>query len=90
MVAKSKTPAKRARKAEARRVMNASRKSAMKTAIKKFESHVADNNIEQARTSFINAVSLIDRNSARGVIHKNKAARKKSRLAKKLNKLVQE
>lgn len=86
-MAKSKTPLKRARRAEARRLRNASQKSAMKTAIKKYEKALADKNIQEAQERLVSATSLIDKTAAKGIIHKNKAARKKSRLAQKLNKL---
>ncbi|NLU50167.1 MAG: 30S ribosomal protein S20 [Syntrophomonadaceae bacterium] len=81
-MAKSRTPAKRARKAEQNRLRNASNISAMKTAIKRFEAAVADNNIELAREKFVKATSMIDKNCAKGIIHKNTAARRKSRLAR--------
>lgn len=87
-MAKSKTPAKRARKAEQNRVRNASNKSAMKTAIKKFEAALADNNIELAREKIRQVASIIDKNVSKGVIHKNTAARKKSRLTKQLQSRV--
>lgn len=86
-MAKSKTPMKRARMAKIRQASNASKKSAMKTAIKKFETAIADNNRSEAEARLIAAISIIDKNAGRGIVHKNKAARTKSRLAKKLNKL---
>ncbi len=86
-MAKSKTPMKRARMAKIRQASNASKKSAMKTAIKKFEAAIADNNRSEAEARLIAAISIIDKNAGRGIVHKNKAARTKSRLAKKLNKL---
>jgi len=82
-VAKSKTPAKRARKAEQNRLRNAANKSAMKTAIKRFEAALADNNLELAQEKLKKAISIIDKNVVKGVIHKNTAARKKSRLVKR-------
>lgn len=87
-MAKSKTPAKRARRAEKRRLINMARKSAMKTAIKKYEAALAEKNVELAKERLIAATSIIDRNAARGIIHRNAAARKKSRLMKKLNALI--
>lgn len=87
-MAKSKTPAKRARVAEKRRVSNMSKKSVMKTFVKKFEAAVAAKDIEGAQSGLIAASSVIDKSAARGIIHKNKAARNKSRLAKKLNQMA--
>lgn len=86
-LAKSKTPMKRARMAKIRQASNMSKKSAMKTAIKKFEAAIADNNRSEAEAKLVAAISIIDKNAGRGIVHKNKAARTKSRLAKKLNKL---
>lgn len=60
-------------------------KTSIKTAIKKFEKAITDGNIEEAEKNLINAVSKLDKAAAKGVIHKNTAARKKSSLYKKLN-----
>ena len=87
-MAKSKTPMKRARTAKIRQASNMSKKSAMKTAIKKFETAVSDKNRSEAEVRLVAATSLIDKNAGRGIVHKNKAARTKSRLAKKLNNLA--
>lgn len=87
-MAKSKTPAKRARQSEMRRKGNMSQKSAMKTVIKKFESAIVDKNITEAENQLVSACSKMDKTAAKGIIHKNKAARKKSRLTRKLNSLV--
>ncbi len=62
-------------------------KSALKTYIKKFEAAIATNNIEDAKTTFTRAQKALDMAASKGVIHKNKASRKKSRLHAKLNKL---
>jgi small subunit ribosomal protein S20 len=88
-VAKSKTPAKRARIAEANRLRNKAQKSRIKTAIKNFEAALANNDVESARTKLLEATSLIDKSVSKGVLHKNTAARKKSALAVKFNNLTQ-
>jgi small subunit ribosomal protein S20 len=82
-VAKSKTPAKRARRAEENRIRNKAYKTRLKTAIKKFEGSLDD--AGTARESLIQVTSLIDKSVNKGILHKNTAARKKSALAKKLN-----
>ncbi|ADI02418.1 MULTISPECIES: 30S ribosomal protein S20 [Syntrophothermus] len=82
-MAKSKTPAKRARKAEENRLRNAANKSAMKTAIKRFEAALASKDLELAQEKLKKAISVIDKNAVKGIIHRNTAARKKSRLAKR-------
>ncbi len=62
-------------------------KSALKTYIKKFEVAVSTNNHEDAKLAFTRAQKALDMAATKGVIHKNKASRKKSRLQTKLNKL---
>ncbi|AYD40996.1 30S ribosomal protein S20 [Clostridium fermenticellae] len=62
-------------------------KSALKTAIKKFLVAVDAKNVEEAKTTFVTAAKSLDMAASKGVIHKNKAARNKSRLASKLNSL---
>ena len=57
----------------------------LKTAIKKFESAVAANNVEEAKALFVKAAKSLDMAAQKGTVHKNMAARKKSRLAAKLN-----
>ena len=59
-------------------------KSALKTAIKKFEAAVASSNTDEANTLFVKVTKALDMAAQKGVVHKNMAARKKSRLAAKL------
>lgn len=84
-MAKSKTPAKRARKAEENRLRNKAYKSRLKTAIKKYESALQEDNQEAARDNLLEVTSLIDKSVNKGVLHKNTAARRKSSLVKKFN-----
>jgi small subunit ribosomal protein S20 len=88
-VAKSKTPAKRARKAEENRLRNKAYKSRLKTAIKKYESALQEENQENAKNNLLEVTSLIDKSVNKGVLHKNTAARRKSSLVKKLNSVGQ-
>lgn len=60
-------------------------KSALKTTIKKFEAAVVGGNLEEAKAAYKNTVKSLDMAASKGIIHKNMAARKKSRLAAKLN-----
>ncbi|MDD4776621.1 MAG: 30S ribosomal protein S20 [Syntrophomonas sp.] len=87
-MAKSKTPAKRARNAEKARVRNKSYKSALKTGIKRFELSLTGDDVDASRDILLKATSLIDKSVSKGILHKNNAARKKSRLTKKLNSIV--
>ncbi len=80
-----KSAIKRVKTSEKRRLQNASRKSAMRTAIKKVESLSEEKNVEGAKTALLDAMKRIDKAAAKGLIHKNAASRQKSRLAKKVN-----
>ena len=61
--------------------------SRMKTAMKKFEKAVKANDKEQAEVELNTAVKRIDKAVSSGLVHKNKAAREKSRLMKKKNEM---
>ena len=63
-------------------------KSALKTTLKKCEAAVAEGNKEQADSAYTAAVKSIDQAVKKGIIHKNNAARKKSSIALKMNKLA--
>lgn len=82
-----KSAIKRVKTNDARRAHNASIKSAMRTAIKKFDALVVNKDVENAKAAFAEASKRIDKAAQRGIIHKNAAARFKSRLAKKLDSL---
>jgi len=71
---------KRARQAETHRQHNAGRRSMMRTYIKRVLAAVEAGNKEEAQTAYNEAVPVIDRSANNGLIHKNKAARFKSRL----------
>jgi len=86
-VAKSKTPAKRARRAEANRVRNKAQKSRLKTAIRKYDATIKEVNVDAAGDNLQQAISLIDKSVSKGIMHKNTAARRKSKLAKKFNQI---
>lgn len=60
-------------------------KSGYRTAIKKFEEAIDAKDVKSAENLFVEATKKIDMACSKGVIVKNTAARKKSRLAKKLN-----
>ena len=57
----------------------------MKTAIKKFEKNVNEANKDEAKNTLNVALQRIDKAKNSGLVHKNKAARLKSRLNKKIN-----
>jgi small subunit ribosomal protein S20 len=88
-VAKSKTPAKRARTAENNRIRNKAFNSKLKTSIKNYEISLTSDNVDAVRENLLQVTSLIDKSVSKGVLHKNTAARKKSSLSKKFNRLAQ-
>jgi small subunit ribosomal protein S20 len=80
-----KSAIKRVNVNEKRRLRNASQKSALRTAVKAFESAAEGKDVDSAKTALVYATKKIDKAATKGLIHKNTANRKKSRLAKKLN-----
>ena len=67
---------------------NKAAKSALKTDIKKFEAAVAEGNRSEAEGAYKVAVKAVDKAAGHGLLHQNNAARKKSSLTLKLNKLA--
>lgn len=63
-------------------------KSALKTTVKKFETAIASGNVEEAKVTYASVVKALDMSVTKGIIHINKAARRKSRLAAKLSALT--
>ena len=82
-----KSAKKRVLIAEARNARNKAEKSALKTAIKKFEAVAAEGNRTEADGAYKVAVKNVDQAVARGVLHKNTAARRKTSMTLKLNKI---
>jgi len=78
---------KRVRHAIKARSANAAKKSEFRTSIKDVLKSISDKNAEQSKKDFIKAVSCIDKLAAKGIIHKNKAARHKARLNSKIKSL---
>ncbi len=88
-MANSTQARKRARQAEEHRQQNASRRSAMRTHVKKVVKSVAAGDREAAEAAYKAAVPMLDSTAGKGLIHRNKAARLKSRLNARLKKLAQ-
>ena len=84
-MAGSKSAQKQARASERRRLRNQSARSRCKTSITKAERFIFSGEIESAQKAVVSAVSSLDRAAEKGIIHSNNAARRKSRLMKKLN-----
>ena len=68
---------------------NKAARSALKTQVKKFEAAVATGNRSEADKEYKITVKAVDQAAARGLLHKNNAANKKSSMTLRLNKLAQ-
>jgi small subunit ribosomal protein S20 len=79
-LANSPQARKRARQAERRRGQNASQRSMVRTYIKRVIAAIESKDYAAASAALTSAVPVIDRMADRGILHKNKAARHKSRL----------
>lgn len=79
---------KRVRQSKKREIRNRSVRTAIKTATKKVISAVEEKDIEKVKKELIAATKLISRAAAKGIIHKNAASRKISRLAIIANKVL--
>lgn len=79
---------KRARQAEKHRQHNASFRSMVRTAIKRVIAAIETGDKEKAQAAYTAAVPVIDRMADKGIIHKNKAARHKSRLNAQVKELA--
>ena len=86
-MANTKQAAKRAKQSLKHRSANVSLRTELRTAIKKVDKAIAAGNAAQADGTLRAEVSTIDRIARKGIIHKNKAARHKSRLAAKVKAL---
>ena len=79
---------KRARQADKRRRHNATLRSMSRTAIKKVQNAVTSGDAAAAQAAFGSALPTIDKMVTKGILHKNKAARHKSRLSAKVRALT--
>ena len=80
---------KRMRRDEKRRLRNRYHLSRMRTYIKKFRRMVEAGQLEEAKQFLPEVISIIYHTASKGVIHKNEASRRASRLTKLLNKALQ-
>lgn len=79
---------KRIRQNKVINLRNRSLRTKLRTATKKVDTAIMNNKLEQAKSDLKEAVPIIDRAVSKGIIHKNNAARKKSRLMRKVNTLA--
>ena len=73
------------KKSRKRRLRNQSVRSAIKTFVKKTRQTIAGGDLDTAQTLIAATASLVDKAAKRKIIHPNTAARRKSRLAKRMN-----
>ena len=81
-MANIKSQIKRNKQNEKRRVKNRVMRGSARTAVKKAQSQLIAENTEESKKSVLEAISQLDRAAQKGTIHKNNAARRKSRLMK--------
>ena len=86
-MANSAQAKKRARQAEQHRQLNAGQRSEMRTSIKKVATAIQTADYDAAQAEFKKAMPVIDGATSKGVLHKNTAARTKSRLNAKIKSL---
>ena len=87
-MANIKSSKKRIKVTEVKTLRNTMIKSALKTKIKKFEAAIVTGNVEESTVTYKGVVKALDMAVTKGILHINKAARRKSRLAAKLNSLT--
>ena len=80
-----KSAEKRVRQNLTRELRNRRSKSILKTSIRRFEESLQGDDMEEAKNKLNHALRQIDKAAKKGIIHKNNAARKKSRLSRIFN-----
>jgi small subunit ribosomal protein S20 len=90
LLANHKSALKRVRSSEKKRVRNQRVRSRARTEIKKALKFIEQGDLENARSATREAIRALDKAAVKGVIHSNNAARRKSRLMKRLTQLEAE
>ncbi len=83
-----KSAAKRVTTIQKRTLRNSRLKSALRSTIRRFDEAMAASNKEEAQVRLKNATVALDKAVTKGILHKNTAARKKSRLTRRFNKTM--
>ena len=86
----TKSAEKQVRATRRRQLRNKPVRSHSKTLVKKAEQFILTGQIKEAENEVVAAISSLDRAAEKGIIHPNNAARRKSRLMKKVNKVKAE
>lgn len=89
-MANIKSQIKRNRQNEKKRLRNRHFAGKARTVVKKARLSIEDGTVEEARLATLSAIVALDKAAEKGVIHKNNAARRKSRLMKQMNALEKE
>lgn len=84
----TKTAEKELRVATRRLARNKSARSATKTSVTQAENAIASGNLDEAKAAVKAAISSLDKESEKGTVHGNNAARRKARLVKKFNQMT--
>lgn len=88
-MANTKSALKRIRSSEKRRLRNRRVRTETRTYIKKARAQIEAGELEEAKRSVAQAIRALDKAAEKGIIHRNNAARRKSRLMQKLNQAAQ-
>lgn len=83
-MANIKSAIKRNKQNEKRRLRNRIYRGAARTFVKNARTEIEQGNVEDARTATLKAISALDKAAEKGILHKNNAARRKSRLMRQL------
>jgi small subunit ribosomal protein S20 len=87
-MANIKSAMKRIRTSEKRRVRNAAVRSTVRTSVKGARAAIETGQADPARATLLRTIQVLDKAVTKGVIHRNAAARRKSRLTRQLNALA--
>ena len=88
-MANTRSALKRIRSSERKRVRNRIVRSSARTHVKKARKLIAEGKLDEAEAAVRKAISAVDKAAEKGVIHKNNAARRKSRLMRVFNQAMQ-
>ena len=86
-MANIKSAIKRIRSSERKRMRNKPVRTALKTYVRVAQTRIGGKDTEESADAVVHAISALDKAASKGIIHRNQAARRKSRLMAKLNKL---
>lgn len=87
-MANHKSALKRNRQSQVRRLRNRANKSQMKTVVKEVLEAVNQQSLEKAQDALKSAIKVIDKIAGKGIIHRNTASRRISRLTRRVNSLA--